>query len=79
MESKYLLPEEVYNDIIEKFKNGYNSQEIEFLQSFFNKTNEKGIQTLWKFFSDRQTIINEEEEIQARNPIIHRNSYFLGF
>ena len=79
VESKYLLPEESYSNILSKFKSCYNPQEIDLLQSLFNQTNEKGIQTLWKFFKDRQTSINEDEEIQAKNPIIQRNSYFLGY
>jgi hypothetical protein len=79
VESNFLLPEMKYNEIHYKLIKSLNPQEIDLLQTFFNKTTEKGIQTLWKFFKDRQTSINEDEEIQAKNPIIQRNSYFLGY
>jgi len=75
-ENKYLLSEKIYETIIDSFESVYNPQEMDFLQSIFNKTTEDGIQTLWKFFRDRQIVINDEEEKQAKNPIIKRYSYF---
>jgi hypothetical protein len=59
-ENKFLLSDSDYNKILDKIKKHNNSLEVDFLQSFFNQANEKGINTLWKFFRDRQTIINEE-------------------
>ena len=56
----YILLEEVYNNTLDKIKKHYTNSEVNFLQSFFNKTNKKGIQTLWDFFRDRQTIINDD-------------------
>jgi len=76
-ENKYLLSEKIYETIINSFERVYNPQEMDFLQSIFNNTTEDGIQTLWKFFRDRQTIINDEEqEKRAKNPIINRYTYF---
>jgi hypothetical protein len=59
-ENNFLLSNNEYNKILDKIKNNNNSLEVDFLQSFFNQANEKGINTLWKFFRDRQKIINEE-------------------
>ena len=59
-ENKFLLSDSDYAKILDKIKKHNNSLEVDFLQSFFNQANEKGINTLWKFFKDRQTVINEE-------------------
>jgi hypothetical protein len=76
-ENKYLLPEKIYKTIYDSFESVCNTQEMDFLQSIFNNTTEDSIQNLWKFFRDRQIVINDEEqEKQAKNPIINRYSYF---
>jgi hypothetical protein len=62
VESNFLLPEMKYNEIHYKLIKSLNPQEIDILQTFFNKTTEEGIQTIWKYFKDRQTIIKEKEK-----------------